>query len=187
MHYCIDPAGCKPIVPKSQFTTLNRLNGQTIWNHGGQTPGSLRSFVQFAIANYLTLGAYAKRHLLSRCSSPDEFCDCWDCVNHHLPEKLLRVSAVRQAREYINKWLPVVLTDEPYFGGKLQDLDVNDFICVHNRSTPTCVKISWYTRYRYWSTRSRCQGHPWLFVLSMMKNWKFKDAADLAGLTAFRN
>ena len=34
-----------------------------------------------------------------------------------------------------------ILTDQPYFGGTLEDLwEVNDFICVHNRSTPTLCK-----------------------------------------------
>lgn len=53
------------------------------------------------------------------------------------------ISAVEQARTYLNADADAlsILTDNKYFGGKLEDLwEVNDFISSHQRSIPTLRK-----------------------------------------------
>ena len=53
------------------------------------------------------------------------------------------ISAGEQARTYLNAGADAmsVLTDEEFFGGKLEDLwEVNDFISNHQRETPTIRK-----------------------------------------------
>jgi len=97
-------------------------------------------------------------------------------------------SAVEQAREYVNAKADAlsVLTDEPYFGGSLQDLwDVNDFLCVHGRSTPTLRKDFMVHPIQILEALE-AGARAILLIVRALDNDELKtlrDAADLAGLT----
>ena len=97
-------------------------------------------------------------------------------------------SAVEQAREYVNAQADAlsILTDEPYFGGKLQDLwDVNDFLCVHDRNTPTLRKDFMVHPIQVLEALEAGARAILLIVRALDKDElkTLRDAADLAGLT----
>jgi len=97
------------------------------------------------------------------------------------------MDAVEQARLYINGQADAlsVLTDEPFFGGKLQDLwDVCDFLAQHGRTTP-CLRKDFMIHPIQVLEAAEAGASAILIIVRALPAddmKRLREAADLAGL-----
>ena len=97
--------------------------------------------------------------------------------------------AVEQARIYVNAEADAmsVLTDEKYFGGKIQDLwDVTELLQVHNRPTP-CIRKDFMIHPIQVVEAAEAGAKAILIIVRALNDDEIKilqDAATLAGLDA---
>jgi len=102
------------------------------------------------------------------------------------PETL---DAVEQAREYVNAKADClsILTDEDYFGGRLQDLwDVVDFLECHQRTTP-CLRKDFMVHPFQVAEAAEAGARCILIIVRALEEDEIKalrDAAAIAGLDA---
>ena len=100
------------------------------------------------------------------------------------PESL---DAVEQAREYVNAEADClsILTDEDYFGGRLQDLwDVVDFLECHQRKTP-CLRKDFMVHPLQVAEAAEAGARCILIIVRALEDDEIKalrDAAGIAGL-----
>ena len=99
------------------------------------------------------------------------------------------LDAVEQARKYVNAEADClsILTDQPYFGGKLQDLwDVVEFLECHNRRTP-CLRKDFMVHPVQVVEAIEAGARCILIIVRALEDDEIKalrDAAGLAGLDA---
>jgi indole-3-glycerol phosphate synthase len=99
------------------------------------------------------------------------------------------LDAVEQARLYVNGEADglSVLTDEPFFGGKLSDLwEITDFLRVHRRDTP-CLRKDFFVDPIQVLEAAEAGASAILIIvraLSRDERKRLREAADTAGLDA---